>query len=217
MRLSKLLPIALATSVLLPLSAYALEGIGPRVTVTGTVEKATVTEQQIFDEQGGEFVIRATNGQAVTVVMNKETQIISEGRLSRKSLLPVNIKEGMKVRVRGWRVGSDALTANLFIIQNIELNPILAASGTLQSMTDASVSILEADGQVHTYTITNETEVNINYTLYGKEGLSLIGKQTLLTLNPDDRSLARIIRITGNTDSSRTLKPTTVDLGRRQQ
>jgi hypothetical protein len=123
----------------------------------------------------------------------------------------------MKVRVRGWRVGSDALTANLFIIQNIELNPILAASGTLQSMTDASVSILEADGQVHTYTITNETEVNINYTLYGKEGLSLIGKQTLLTLNPDDRSLARIIRITGNTDSSRTLKPTTVDLGRRQQ
>jgi hypothetical protein len=57
MRLSKLLPIALATSVLLPLSAYALEGIGPRVTVTGTVEKATVTEQQIFDEQGGEFVI----------------------------------------------------------------------------------------------------------------------------------------------------------------
>lgn len=217
MRLTKLLPIAVATAILLPLSASALEGIGPRVTITGTVEKATVTEKNVFDEFGGEFIIRATNGQAVTIVMNKETEIISEGRLSRKQLLPINIQEGMKVRVRGWRVGTDALTANLFIIQNIELNPVLAANGTLQSMSDTSISILEADGQTHSYSITNETEVNINYTLYGKEGLSLIGKQALLTLNPDNRSLIRVLRITGKSDANRTLKPTTVEMGRRSQ
>ena len=210
--------IALATgllSVLLPDPAYALEGIGPRVTVSGTVQSVMITEKQAFDQVGGEVTVLASNGQVVTIVITKDTQIISEGRLSRKYLLPVNITEGMQVRVRGWRIDSKSLTASLFIIQNIEVNPVLSGNGTIQSFDGTLLTLLSADGQTRSYTVTNETEVNMNYTLYGPSALSLVGKKALLTLNPSDSKMIRILRINGDPDAQRTMKPTTVDLKKR--
>ncbi len=184
-------------ALLLPSSAFALEGIGPRVTVSGTVEGFLITPKQAFDQVGGEFYLRATNGQLVTVVFTKETEIISEGRLSRKQLIPANITKDMSIRVRGWRVDSKTLTASLFIIQNIEMNPGLNANGTLQSIGNGSVSVLLPNGKVYTYAVTNETDVIVNFTLRGTEGLSLTSKQVLLTLNPTNTSQVRILRITG--------------------
>lgn len=215
MRTSRLIPLALAFSVLLPVSAFALEGIGPRVTVTGTVTEVRISEKQAFDKVGAEVVIKANNGQTVTIVITKDTQILSEGRLSRKRMIPVNIIAGMQVRVRGWRVGSDSLTASLFVISNIELNPVLSQNGILQSIDGNKITVLNQDGLNRTYTVTNETEVNLNYTVHGEDALTLIGKQVLLTLNPNDTSLVRIIRITGKQPITRTAKPTTVDLGVR--
>ena len=215
MRTSRFLPLAVAISVLLPVSAFALEGIGPRVTVTGTVTEVRISQQQAFSEEGAEVIIRAKNGQIVTLVLTKHTQILSEGRLSRKRMIPVNIVAGMQVRVRGWRVGSDSLTASLFVISNIELNPILSQNGILKSIDGNTITVLSSDGQNRTFTVTNETEVNLHYTARGADALTLIGKQVLLTLNPNDTSLVRIIRITGNQPVNRTAKPTTVDLGVR--
>lgn len=217
MRVTRLLPLALAVSIVLPVSGLALEGIGPRVTVTGIVEEVRISEKQAFDQEGGEFVVKATNGQLVTIVVTKDTQIISEGRLSRKYMIPVNIVKDMQVRVRGWRIDSKTLTASLFIIMNVELNPALSMNGTIQSIDGAKISVLTTDGRSSTFSITNETEVNINYTLRGTDGLTLIGKQALLTLNPSDRTQVRIIRITGNAAAVQTTKPSTVDLGRRSR
>lgn len=215
MRTSRLLPLALAITVLVPVSAFALEGIGPRVTVVGTVTEVRISQQQAFSEEGAEIVITARNGQTVTIVLTKETQILSEGRLSRKRMIPVNIVVGMQVRARGWRVGTDSLTASLFVISNIELNPVLSQNGILQSIDGNKITVLSPDGKNRTYTVTNETEVNLNYTVSGTDALTLIGKQVLLTLNPNDTSLVRIIRITGNQPVVRTAKPSTVDLGVR--
>lgn len=207
----------LCTLLASPLSALALEGIGPRVTVTGTVVEVRISEKQAFEAEGGEFVIKATNGQLVTLIVTEDTQIISEGRLSRKNMTPVNIVKDMQVRVRGWRIDSKTLTASLFIIMNVELNPALSLNGTIQSIDDTTITILATDGRTGTYNITNETEVNISYILRGKDGLTLVGKQTLLTLNPNDRTQVRVLRITGNAAAVQTTKPSTVDLGRRSQ
>ena len=195
-------------------TASALEGIGPRVTITGNVEMVTITDKEEFQEYGGQYTVKAQNGQIVTVILDKDTKIISEGKLSRKSLLPVNITKGMQVRIRGWRVGSDSLTASLVVIMNIELNPALTVSGTIQSLGDSSVTILSSDAQTRTYSITNETEVNISYTIRGMEGLSMLGKQVLITLNPLDTTQARILRITGTAELIRN-KPSTVELKMR--
>jgi hypothetical protein len=200
----------------LPSTAFALEGIGPRVTVTGIVQEVRLTQKQAFDQEGGEVVIQATNGQMVTVVIAKETQIASEGKLSRKELIPANITTGMQVRVRGWRVDSKTLTASLFIIMNIEVNPVLSANGTIQGFDGSTVKVLTQNGSVQTYTVTNETEVNINYSLRGPEGITLIGKQVLLTLNPLDSTQIRIMRITGVSEVVR-IKPTTVELKMRER
>jgi hypothetical protein len=184
--------------VLIPLSALALEGIGPRVTVTGAVEEIFITQKQSFDQEGGTILVRASNGQLVTVVLAKDTEIISEGRLSRKQLIPANITKNMQVRVRGWRVDSKTLTASLFIILNIQTNPSLSTSGTLQAINEDSIQVLTQDGKVHVYQVTNETDVNISFALRGMNGLTFIGKQVLLTLNPTNSSQVRVIRMTGN-------------------
>lgn len=210
----RLLASATLVGVLLPFSALALEGIGPRITVTGTIEQATVTAQQKMDEYGAELKVRATNGQVVTMLLNKDTKIIAEGRTSRKDILPENLTVGMDVRIRGWRLGSDAMTASLVIISNVSLNPALATSGILQAIGTTSITIIGQNGVVSTYALTNETEVSINYTLRGMEGLNLVGKEVLLTLNPTNPAQARSVRITGNKETS-LLKPTTLQFGRR--
>ena len=210
----KLLISAGLLSLVLPAAAFALEGIGPRVTITGTVQTVSISEKEAFQEYGGQYTVLAQNGQTVTIVMDKDTQIISEGKLSRKSLLPVNVSKGMQVRIRGWRVGSDSLTASLVIIMNIELNPALSLNGVIQSLDGNSVTVLSSDGVTRTFSVTNETEVNINYSIRGSDGLSLVGKQALLTLNPLDPTQLRVIRITGNAEPVRQ-KPTTVELRMR--
>lgn len=194
----KLLAASAIIATLLPLSASALDGIGPRITVTGVVEAVRITDQQLSDEYGGEYDVRASNGQLVTVVLNKDTEIVSEGRMSRRTLLPVNISKGMQVRIRGWRVDSNTLTASLAIILNITLNPVLSGNGIIQKVDGGNITILTPDGQSKVFTVTNETEVDMSYTLYGADGLSLIGKQALLTLNPLNSSQIRVIRITGS-------------------
>ena len=215
MRTARLLPLAFVLSLVLPMSAFALEGIGPRVTVTGIVQEVHISTQQAFSEEGGEIILKASNGQIVTIVFTKDTQIISEGRLSRKYMIPANIVVGMQLRARGWRVNENSLTASLAVIMNIELNPVLSHNGILQSVSGNQITLLGVDGKIRTYTVTNETEVNINYTLHGVNALTMIGKQVLLTLNPSDPTLVRIIRITGEKPFDRTAKPTTVDFGVR--
>lgn len=213
--MNKLLVSILVFGTLAPVSVFALEGIGPRVTVTGTVQSMVVSKDQEWQEYGGEMTLAASNGQTVTIVFTKDTQIISEGRMSRKEILPINLTKGMEVRVRGWRLGTDSLTASLVILQNIELNPVLSTSGILQNIDSTGIIVTEQNGIVKHYTVTAETEVNVNYALRGLEGLSLIGKEVLLTLNPRDNTMVRVIRITGNKEEA-LLKPTTVQLGRRR-
>lgn len=198
MRTSRLFPILLSAAILLPVTALALEGIGPRVTVTGTVMEIHQTQKQKFDEIGGELIVKATNGQIVTVAIQDTAKIISEGRMSRKSLIVENIQPNMLVRVVGWRIDSKTLSAALIIIQNIELNPVLSLSGVLQSIDGNTISVLTEDGKTRSLTITNETTVSISYELTGAEALSLKNKQVLLTLNPLNSSLVRILRVTGN-------------------
>ncbi len=188
----------LVVATLFPATSFALEGIGPRVSVTGTVVEVRMTEKQKFDQIGGELIIKATNGQIVTATIQDTARIISEGRLSRKSLITANIQAGMLVRVVGWRVDRKTVSASMVIIQNIELNPVLSLSGVLQSIDGKSITVLTSDGKTRTFTITNETTVSISYELTGAEALSLINKQVLMTLNPNNSSNIRILRITGN-------------------
>lgn len=204
----------LFSTLLLPASSFALEGIGPRATVAGIVTTVNITEKQKFEEQGGEYIMTAQNGQTVTVILDKNTKIISEGKLSRKELLPVNVTAGMQIRVRGWKIGSDSLTASLVVILNLELNPNLAISGTIQSIDNNEVTILSQDGLARTFTVNSGTEVNINYKLNGVEGLTLIGKEAFITLNPYDPTNVRILRVNGNPEPERS-KPSTVDLRMR--
>lgn len=211
----RLIASSLLLSVLfVPVSGFALEGIGPRVTIVGTVVEVHISKDQAFNEYGGEFVIRATNNQLVTVVLDRQSIIITEGQSSRRQLKPTDVVVNMQVRVRGWRVDSETLTGSLFIITNISNNPILTLSGVLQSVDANSISVLLDNGEVRKFTVTNETEVNLSYTIWGMQGLILTNKQVLLTLNPSDRSQVKIIRITGDKTILRT-KPSTIELRRR--
>jgi hypothetical protein len=213
----KLLGTLLLVSILVPSSALALEGRGPRVTITGSVEEVRITDKQKFNQEGGEFVIRASNGQLVTVILGTESdyEIISEGRLSRKYLVPSDVVVGMQVRVRGWRVNSNTLNGSLFIITNIELNPQLTTSGTVQEVGANTITVLLTNGESKTYEVTNDTQVQLSYTLTGPSALSLTGKVALLTLSPYNPNQVRIVRITGDADPTRTTKPSTVELKRR--
>lgn len=212
-----LLSSALIVATLLPTSAFALEGRGPRVTVTGIVQEVSITEKQKFDKEGGQFVIRASNGQLVTIILGTEAdyEIISEGRLSRKYLIPSDVTVGMSVRVRGWRVNSNTLNASLFVITNIELNPQLTTSGTLQEIGTNTITLLLTNGESKTYEVTNDTQIQLNYTLFGPSALNPLGKLAFLTLSPYNANQVRIIRITGESDPTRTTKPSTVELRRR--
>lgn len=191
--------LVLTSFVVAPLQAFALEGIGPRITVTGTVEEIRLTEKQKFDRIGGEVVITALNGQKVTIVLNEHTSIISEGRISRKELTPIDIPVGALIRARGWRVGEDAITASLFILENAQVNPVLAVSGTLLSidLPSNTITVLTNDGKKQQYTVATNTEVYVSYSLRGIDSLSFLGKKVLLTLNPQQPKSVRIIRITG--------------------
>ncbi len=197
MRISRLLVLFFSAVIFLPVTSFALEGIGPRVSVTGTVVEVRMTEKQRFDQIGGELIIKATNGQIVTATIQDTARIISEGRLSRKSLITANVQAGMLVRVVGWRVDSKTVSASMIVIQNIELNPVLSLSGILQSIDGKSITVLTSDGKTRTFSVTNETTVSISYELSGADALSLLQKQVLLTLNPNNSSSVRILRITG--------------------
>jgi len=193
--------------LLIPSSTFALEGSGPRIFVTGTIQEIRITKKQAWDEKGGELTVKATNGQLVTIVLQDIVKIISEGRTSRKSLLPTDLRVGTIIRANGWRVDSKTITASLVIILNIELNPGYSANGVVQSVDASSITILGQDAVVRTYKVTNETEVNISYVLQGPVGLSLVGKQAIMTLNPDDTTMVRILRITGNQVNIPTPRP----------
>jgi len=215
--MSRFLASVTVAGLLLPISALALEGIGPRVTIEGVVEQVTVTSQNKFDEYGGELKVRARNGQLVTVILNKLTKIIAEGRISRKDILPENLQVGMDARVRSsGRISTDAINASLIVISNISLNPALSTSGIIQEVGETSVKVMGQNGVLGEYQLTNETEVSINYALRGMDALRLVGKEALITLNPQNPAQARIIRITGNKETT-LLKPTTVQFGRRYQ
>ncbi|MDD5055387.1 MAG: hypothetical protein PHZ00_03915 [Candidatus Peribacteraceae bacterium] len=202
--------------LLVPSSTLALEGVGPRIFVTGTIQEIRISKKQAFDQLGGELTLKATNGQMVTVVIQDTASIISQGRLSRKTMNPGDLRTGMLVRTNGWRVDSKTITASLIIVLNVELNPALSANGIIQSVEATGITVLSQDGTVRSYKVTNETQVNISYDLYGPVGLTLVGKQVLMTLNPDDSGMIRVLRITGtNVSNVQTPKPTTVDMGRR--
>ncbi len=207
---------ALVLSVMaLPTFAYALDGSGPRATVTGIINEVRITEKQAFSQEGGELTMTAENGQKLTIVLDKYTKIISQGNSSRKQLIPANLLVAMRVRVTGWRLTSDSLSASMIIILNAELNPSLSASGVFVSSTNNSLTMTEQDGKDHTYQITNETQVNINYTLYGTDAITLVGKQVFLTLNPINSAQVRIVRISGRPADLRKIKPSSADLGIR--
>lgn len=202
--------------LLLPFPALALEGSGPRIFVTGTIQEIRITKKQAWDEKGGELTVKATNGQLVTIVLQDTAKIISQGRLSRKNLIPADLRTGMMIRTNGWRVDTKTVSASLAIILNIELNPSLSANGIIQSIDNTGITILSQDGVIRAFKVTNETQVNISYDLYGSDGLTLIGKQALMTLNPDDATMIRVLRITGaKVNNVPTPKPSTVDMGRR--
>lgn len=191
--------LVLTSFVVAPLQAYALEGIGPRITVTGTAEEIRLTDKQKFDRVGAEVIITARNGQKVTIILDEHTSIISEGRISRKELTPIDIPVGALIRARGWRVGEDAITASLFILENAQVNPVLAVSGTLLSidLPSNTITVLTNDGKKQQYTVATNTEVYVSYSLRGIDSLSFLGKKVLLTLNPQQPKSVRIIRITG--------------------
>ncbi len=206
MRLAKFIPMLLTVAIVMPATAFALGGIGPRASITGTIQEIHISEKQSYEQQGGEIIVKASNGQIVTVSLQDTAVIISEGRLSRKQLIPRNLAIGMLVRIRGLRIDTKTLSASLLVILNIETNPVLSMNGILQNVTDKTITVLTQDGALKTLTITNETTVSISYDLTGPDALTLIGKQVLITLNPADSTLARIIRITGNKPLIRTTK-----------
>ncbi len=211
--IQKVLLVAVVFAI--PASAFALEGSGPRASVTGTIQELRITDAQKFNEMGGEAVIKSTNGQLVTVLFEKESKIITEGRLSRKNFVPSDLRTTMSVRVSGRRVDSKTLIVTLLTIINAELNPILSGNGTLQSVNGNAVTLVMSNGEMKTFTLTNETEVYISYTIWGPSGLSLLGKSVQFTLNQTDLSQLRILRILGTVDPVRTQKPTSIELGRR--
>jgi hypothetical protein len=181
--------------LMLPSLAFALPGVGNRLTIAGTIQQVTLTEQQRFDQWGGEVVVKATNGQNVTVLLQKGTKIISEGRTSRKKARPIDLNIGMTVRITGLRLSGDSLSASVVVITNVERNPVLAANGIITAVGDSSITILQANGQTQTYSLNIDTQVVAEYSVYGKDGLTFVGKQALITLNPDNEGQAKIIRV----------------------
>lgn len=207
----------LLASILVPVTAFALEGIGPRVTVQGTIEEIRISAQNKWDEYGGEMTLKATNGQNVTIIFQKDTKIISEGRLSRRILLPSDIKLKTRVRITGLRQDTNTIKASLFVITNIETNAVLAGNGTIESINGSTINMVLSNGEKKTFSVTNETEVILNYTIWGANGLTFTGKYVHYTMNPDNTSQIRILRIIGDQVPKPTANPSTVDVGRREE
>ncbi len=198
--MKKILSSLTALSFLVPALAFALPGIGPRVTVDAVILEVRITEQQKFDKEGGEFLLQTQDGQTIVAVLGENAKIITEGRSSRKEAIPSDLKVGMAVRVRGWRIDESSVTASLFVITNIQNNPGLTGNGIVQAVGDSTLTVLLSSGESRTLNVTKETEVNVNYELRGIEGLSLVGKAVSYTVNPEDPSLLRVIRITGRSE-----------------
>jgi hypothetical protein len=189
-----------------PALGFALEGVGPRVSLQGSVQEVNLTDEQRFTQHGGELVITANNSQTVTVVIGRNTKIIMEGRSSRKQPIPDDIRPDMTVRVVGTRLGTDSVNASLIVITNIQKNPALNGNGIIQSITDDSVTLLLPDGTTKTLAVDSNTEVKVNYSIRGARGMTLIGKQAIYTVSLGDRNTVNILTVTGNPDSE-TRKP----------
>ena len=189
----RFLLVVLLTTI--PSYAFALEGLGPRVTVTGTLTEIRMTKDQAFKQEGATLILKASNGQRVTVDVPREAAIISEGRLSRKEIIPANLTEGMLLRIRGLRRGVDSLTASLIVIVDIQVNPALSGNGILIATGEETITVLPPSNIPTTYTLTNETEVTISLSTRGQKKLTLIGKTVIFTLNPSDPTQIRVLRI----------------------
>ncbi len=185
------------SAVLVPVTAFALAGIGPRVAFEGTVQSLTITPDQESKEMGGVMTVLATNGQTVTVTLSDDARILFEGRRRSNRYKPADILTDMSVRISGYRLGTNTVIGSLVTILNIEKTATLTYNGTIQNISSTNMTIVLDNGETRTVTLTNETEVNINYQLFGPTALSFIGKHVFLTLNPQDTTQVRIMRITG--------------------
>lgn len=193
---TKLVLLSFLATVLVPTSAFALEGIGRRVNVVGVVKSTQFTTVQKADGNGGILQALAANGQMVTVTMDPYTKVMREGSSSRRELKTTDIANNMQIRFTGVRKGTAEVAASLIIIQNIETTPQLTINGTIVSINQSSITVVGSNGAVVMYDINGDTEININYQVFGMEALSLIGKDVFISLNPQDLKQAKILRIT---------------------
>ena len=193
---TKLVLLSFLATVLVPTSAFALDGIGRRVNVIGTVKSTEFNATQKADGNGGILMVLAANGQMVKVTMDPYTKVMREGSSSRRELKTTDIAANMQIRFNGVRKGIDEVAASMVIIQNIETTPQLTQNGTIVSINQSSVTIVVSNGAVNTYNINSDTEININYQVFGMEALSLIGKDVFISLNPQDLTQAKILRVT---------------------
>lgn len=205
---AKVALIATFATILVPASAFALEGIGPRVNIVGTVTSATFTDQQKADHVGGILKLTAkTNGQVITVNMDDFTQVTSEGQSSRKRIATTDIQENMQLRIRGTRQGTDSIYASLIVIENAQTNPVLTNYGTILSIDGGSITVQLSNNETRSILIGNETEVNVSYQLFGAGALSLIGKDVFITLNPQNKNQAKVLRIVAHAASNTIYSP----------
>ncbi len=185
-------------AVALPSLALALPGIGPRITIEGELDSPLIfTPQQEFDRVGGIIELKASNGQTVTVKLQEYTRIIFEGRNSHKDIRPTDLSTGMYLRIRGWRQGSDSMTASLIVITNLANTASLNDNGTILSIVGNSVTVQLSSGQQRTFTVNAATDVQVAYASNGIEALSLVGKNAQITLNPQDHTQIKTLIVTG--------------------
>lgn len=192
----RLLPtISFVVLSLLPVSALALPGQGPRVDIEGQILQVNLTKDHIFNKKGGEVVVKISNGQTIQVILMNNAKIITEGRLSRKSAIPADLRAGMNVRARGLRLTVDSINANMIVITNLEKNPGTSANGIIQAIGDTSISILNPAGVTQTFSINSDTEVNVEYKDKGRNGLNFVGKQAFLSFSRGNPQLVKIVRV----------------------
>lgn len=199
--MKKLLATALTSSLLVPFSAFALEGLGPRVSLSGEITAVSITEEQLFMDEGAEITVVAENGQTVKVIIEDSTNIVTEGRLSRKKARPRDLTVGMHVRVRGWRLGTDSLTASLITVTNVELNPALSGNGVIQSFDGSTVTLVTTDGRTLSFVVEDDTDVHMTYTLKGATALSPVGKQAFFSVSPTATTRLKVLRLTGEPET----------------
>lgn len=180
-----------------PLLTYALGGTGFRITIEGTVKSVTLTDAQRSNGVGGTMIV-TSKGQDITVTILETANIIRQDKISSHSYSPADIEISTPVRVSGTRNGVGTMTASLVIIQNYEKMASLAVHGILQAASRSALQLRLDDGTLSTYSVNNSTSVTANYTMDGAKGLTLIGKQVFITLNPRNPAQARIVQIGGN-------------------